>query len=240
MEKFPPSQDPRLDWVSRHDRRSLDFLIRPTLGEVAIRPVRYKPGPTLNQRREGACVGFGWTQELMTSPRPFIPPSVEYANQYARGYYRECLENDEYEGEEDEGTSVLAGAQTARRRGHIGGYRWGTSPEDMRDTLCSGKGPVVIGIPWYEGMYETRKSGLIEVNGPMVGGHCLLVDEYHPGKRLRYEDWNARFEVYGVHNSWDDSYGVDGRAYIRAEDMRELLRHWGEMCIPTERKLVRF
>jgi hypothetical protein len=234
-----PSTDPRLDWVSKHDTRSLNYLIRPRLGEVVIQPRLWRPGPTLDQKAEGACVGFGWTQELMTSPRPYPGVTVEKANEYARGYYRETLQNDEFPGEEDEGTSVNAGAQTAKRRGFIESYYWCMSLEDVRDALIE-KGPVVIGIPWYYEMYETKESGLIEVGGPLAGGHCLLLDEYHPGKRLRGENYHERFEVYGSHNSWGESYGNNGRGYFRAEILRDLLAHWGEACVPEGRKLVRF
>lgn len=235
-----PSNDVQLDWISKHDTRSLDYTVgaRMALTPEEIVPKHWTAGPTLNQAREGARVGFGWTQELMTSPRPFHP-DVDVANYYAREYYHECLLNDEFPGEADDGTSVLAGAQTAVRRDMCDEYWWCTSVEEMRDAVIS-LGPVVIGIPWYSYMYTPRISGLLTVGGDIVGGHCLLVDEYHPDKRLYHEDWNARFEVFGVHNSWDTDWGVNGRGYIRVEDMRDLVHTWGEMCVPVGRHKVRF
>lgn len=237
----PVRSDPRLDWVSKHDTRSLAYPVRRALGAVEIEPRRWKPGPTLNQRREGACVGFGWTQELMTSPKPFFPLTIEQGNRYASSYYHECLANDEYAGEADTGTSVLAGAQTAVRRGFMPEYRWclDDSIADLRDAVIA-EGPVVIGIPWLEDMYETTSSGLVKVGGNEVGGHCLLIDEYHPGKRIPGEDYYARFEVFGWHNSWSDGYGVKGRGYIRPEELRDLLANWGEACVPMRRNKVRF
>jgi hypothetical protein len=233
-------RDPRLNWTLKHDRRSLNYLVDAVLPkELEEAPKRWTPGWTLNQRREGACVGFGWVQEMMTSPRPFTPPSVEYANQYASGYYHECLLNDEFQGEADEGTSVLAGAQTAVRRGYLGSYRWGTNVNDVRRSLIS-LGPVVIGIPWYSDMYFTRQSGLLDVTGDLVGGHCIVLDEFHPSKRLQYEDYDKRYRVYGFHNSWDDDYGNKGRGYFTEEQLIYLTSRWAELCIPMERKLVRF
>lgn len=232
-----PSQDSRLDWVSKHDSRSLEYLIAEKLGTVEIVPKRWHSTLTLDQSHEGACVGFGWTQELLTSPRPFTSVTAVRANAYASGYYRECLQNDEYPGEEDNGTSVLAGAQTAVRRNFIGEYRWCTSLEDIRDTVIK-FGPVVIGIPWYEDMYVTDRSGLVRVGGPVVGGHCLLVDEYHPAKQLHGVDGTK--EVFGWHNSWGPDYGLNGRGYVEFNDLGDLLKNYGEACAPLQRKLVRF
>ena len=234
-----PSTDPRLDWVSRHDSRSMNFLMAESLfnAEIEKKPKRWKPGVTLNQGQEGACVGFGWTQELLTSPRPYLTDAAT-GNSYARGFYHETLLNDEFEGEEDTGTSVLAGAKTAVRRGEMGEYRWCRTVEELRDTIIT-TGPVVIGIPWYHDMYWTRDSGLVTVGGDLVGGHCILVDEYHPGKRLLGEDYHARFEGFGWHNSWGDGYGINGRGFIRIEDMRDLIKQWGEMCVPVNRRRVK-
>lgn len=234
-----PSEDPRLDWVSKHDQRSLDnypMAERLATQAVEIQPRRWHPGVTLDQGREGACVGFGWTQELLTSPRPFDTTATVGSN-YAQGYYHETLLHDDIPGEADTGTSVLAGAQTAVRRGHMDEYRWCENVEEIRDSIIT-EGPVVIGIPWYYDMYWTRDSGLVTVGGDVVGGHCILLDEYHPGKRLVGEDYHARFEGFGWHNSWGNSYGVNGRGFIRIEDLRDLLKDWGEACVPVGRHRV--
>lgn len=233
------TSDPRLDWVTQHDHRSKNFRVGSVIREVVIKPKKWEAGKTLDQGQEGACVGFGWVQEFMSAPRPFTRVSVKRAEGYAREFYKECQRYDEWEGEAYEGTSVLAGAQTAMRRKMIEGYRWCFSIEEVRDAVVA-LGPVVIGIPWYSKMYQTRSSGLVEVGGDLVGGHCILVDEYHPGKRITGEDYEARFHGFGWHNSWGEGYGVGGRGFIRYEDLRDLLSTWGEACVPMNRKLVRF
>lgn len=136
------------------------------------------------------------------------------------------------------GTSVLAGAKIVQSRGYIGEYRWCFGVEDVRDAVIS-EGPVVIGIPWHEGMYGTRESGLVEVSGGLVGGHCLLITGYHPSMRLRGEDYNERFKVFRWRNSWGPDYGVRGNGFIRYEDLRDLLKGWGEACVPMARRTVR-
>jgi hypothetical protein len=195
-------------------------------------------GAVLDQGREGACVGFGWTGELLASPRPHVV-APEKGNEYARDYYYRCKEVDEWEGVDYEGTSVLAGAKVAKELGYIQEYRWALGIDDLRAAVIQ-KGPAVIGIPWYEGMYNTRPSGLVEVSGDMVGGHCILITGYHPSMRIPGEDWHARFEVFRWRNSWGFDYGKAGNGLIRMEDLRDLLGGMGEACIPVGRKLVRF
>lgn len=231
--------DPRLDWQPRHDPRSLNYLVRDTLTVTeTYYPKFWDMGAVLNQGREGACVGFGWTGELLASPRPHLV-SEQRGNEYARQYYYRCKEIDEWEGVDYEGTSVLAGAKVARELGYIPEYRWAVSIDDVRDSVIT-KGPVVIGIPWLSGMYDTRPSGLVDVSGDTVGGHCILLTGYHPSMRIPGEDWHARFEVFRWRNSWGTSYGKSGTGLIRMEDLRDLLARWGEACVPVGRKLVRF
>lgn len=230
--------DPRLDWTPRHDPRSLKYLVRNRLTVTEIVPRFWTPGAVLDQGYEGACVGFGWTGELIAKPRPHTV-SPERGNQYARDYYYRCKEIDEWEGVDYEGTSVLAGAKVAKELGYITEYRWATSITDVRDSVIQ-EGPVVIGIPWLSGMYETRRSGLVEVTGDEVGGHCILLTGYHPRMRIVGEDWYSRYEVFRWRNSWGTGYGKSGSGLIRAEDLRDLLSGWGEACVPIGRKIVRF
>lgn len=225
-----------LDWVSRHDPRSLSFPIREQIGYPGIRPRTWDVGTCLNQGREGACVGFGWVGELLASPMPYrCDPDT--GNSYARRTYHRAQQLDEWAGENYEGTSVLAGAKAIREAGHMDGYRWAFGIDDVRDTVLA-LGPVVIGIPWHEGMYETKPSGLVDVSGPVVGGHCLLVYGYHPSARLRGEDYRARFNIFRWRNSWGTGYGLDGNGFIRYEDLRDLLAHTGEACVPRGRRHV--
>lgn len=234
-----PTTDPRLGWFSEHDSRSLNFAVRETIGVVEERPKSWDLGLVLDQAREGACVGFGWVGELLASPKPCPTVSLPHADGYARTLYHEAQLRD---GQPlpHEGTSVLAGAKVVTERGFQGGYRWAFGIEDVRDTVIS-TGPVVIGIPWYESMYETRPSGLMESpSGDLVGGHCLLVYGYHPHMRIAGEGWTERYRVFKWRNSWGRDYGNRGNALVRYEDLRDLLSGWGEACVPEHRNRVRF
>lgn len=233
-----PSDDARLDWRSQHDERSRVYPIRTLVGAVDERPRTWRTGDVLDQGSEGACVGFGWTAELLASPRPDPYTTAERANEYALALYRRAQQLDAWEGESYDGTSVLAGALAVRERGLIDEFRWCFSVEDVRDAVIA-SGPVVIGIPWHSQMYGTRASGLVEVGGSLVGGHCIVITGYHPSMRIPGEDYHARFRVFRWRNSWSSSYGVNGDGFIRYEDLRDLLAEHGEACVPMKRSLVR-
>lgn len=231
--------DRRLDWKPRHDPRSLQYPVRTLIGSaVEDRPQLWKPGTVLDQGQEGACVGFGWTADLLASPRPDFSATDYLGNRYAQDVYRSAKQIDEWDGEDYSGTSVLAGAKVIMSRGAFQQYRWAFSVEDVRDAVIS-EGPVVIGIPWYDAMYEPPASGLVEVGGELVGGHCMLIHGYHPSMRITGEDSKARFKVFRVRNSWGPTWGNKGSGFIRYEDMRDLLSGQGEACVPMGRQFFK-
>lgn len=225
------THDPRLDWRPRHDPRSRNYGIRAATTPTPDRRLWNPPPTVLNQGQEGACVGFAWAAELAASPHRV----KDINDEYARLLYRRAQLLDPWPDDQPyEGTSVLAGAQTCAERGLITEYRWAFNITDLRDAILT-LGPAVIGIPWLEGMYVPRPSGLLDVTGPAVGGHAILVRGYHPRMRLRGEGWLARHEVFTLRNSWGPGYGKHGDVHINAADLATLLADNGEACIPTSR-----
>lgn len=228
----------KFDWVSRHDPESKKYPIRSTLKTKTItkKKVIWEPGVVLDQGSEGACVGFAWTADLLARPvRPAQQPSQHVANRFAFNVYKEAQKIDEWPGEDYEGTSVLAGAKIIKERGFIKEYRWCFNIDDVRDAVIS-EGPVIIGIPWYEGMYRTLPGGIVKVSGKQVGGHAITIVGYDPAMRI-----NGRsHEVFKWRNSWGSSYGVAGSGYIKYNDLRKLLAQQGEACVPMGRKVPVF
>jgi hypothetical protein len=98
---------------------------------------------------------------------------------------------------------------------------------DLQDTVCT-KGPVVLGIPWYSGMYSTGPGGQIWVNGELAGGHCILCIGYWPN--------HPQFgNCYVLLNSWGRTWGINGVGYMIESDMRRLLvTEQGEACIARD------
>ena len=157
---------------------------------------------------------------------------------FARHVYRTAQKIDEWAGENYEGTSVLAGAKAMIGFGLLREYRWAFSVEDVTDAVLA-KGPVVIGIPWYDGMYEAPY-GLLKVRGELVGGHCLTVVGYavksggvKVGDTFLYNPFDE--DAFVLQNSWGESWGVKGLALIRKSALAELLKDEGEACVPVRR-----
>lgn len=185
------------------------------------------PGVVLDQGSEGACVGFGCTAEALASPaRVKFPEST--GDEVARVIYRRAQKIDEWEGENYDGTSVRAGMLVGREHGWWEGFKWALNMGELRAALDLG--PVVIGVEWRSGMYETWKDGQVKVYGDVVGGHCLLITGYSP-------NWNGWGPHYRWRNSWGREYGVNGSAYIDADELNAVLfQSGGEAAVPIGRK----
>jgi hypothetical protein len=108
-----------------------------------------------------------------------------------------------------------------------GGYRWCFGTRDIAQTLLR-RQPVIVGVPWFDGMYATGPRGVVQVSGDHVGGHCLVV----VGMQLTGPNGEP-----GVHfvwqNSWGPSYGDEGLGYVAHRTLATLLHTHGEAAVPT-------
>jgi len=222
-----------LDWVAEFDPKSKEYPIRTLLSQrnVEDRFIMWGEGVVTDQGAEGACVGFAWMNELLAAPLPPVEePTSDTANGIARSYYQEAKKIDQWHGEDYEGTSVLAGAKVIKSKGYIEEYRWCYNVEDIKGAIIS-EGPVVLGIPWYEGMYRTTQDALVSVSGKKVGGHAILVTGYNPHMVFGSET----LEVFRWRNSWGSGYGHNGSGWIKSKDLQMLMKEGGEACVPMQR-----
>ena len=229
---------PILDWRPNHDPRSRDYPIRTLLPVNGHRHDRiWKTGPVTDQGVEGACVGHGWTTEALAEPigvdlsrlKVHAPTDPD---EFARFLYGMAQYLDEWDGENYEGTSVLAGAKAAQNAGVLREYRWAFGLDDVIDTVVW-KGPVVLGINWYEQMYNPV-GGVLTKGGALVGGHCLTVVGYRASS-IRLGGAPAAV----LQNSWGKDWGTNGQADISLPDLGALLAENGEACIPVSRSYGR-
>lgn len=227
-----------LDWRSRHDEKSREYPVRELIRSTAPRRDRqWTPGPILDQGREGACVGFAWAAEAFSTPIPvnlklMARNTPDTPTGYALFLYGMAKYLDPWEGQDYSGTSVLAGAQSTQNMGLLREYRWAFGIDDVIDAVIN-IGPVVVGIPWYDGMYEAPK-GVLTRSGTLVGGHALLVTGYSRSSyRLTGE------ESLTVQNSWGSGWGDSGMADISPSELERLLSDRGEACVPIARSYGR-
>lgn len=248
--------DPRLDRVYELDLRSLNHLIGPRLNTIAPAVQRWPRSYThrltlwLDQGAEGACVGFGYGQDLASTPA--VVGGVN--NSYARLLYHLIQREDpwpggSYVGAEPfyEGTSVLTGAKVLTGLGYYKSYDWGLNARDVAEGIAFSGGPAIMGLDWFEGMFNTDSEGFIKPTGDVMGGHCILA----VGVKIVWKTWvniassrnwdNVDYERSYIllHNSWGPSWGIAGRAKLSLADLDLLMGRLGEACFPKRNSKVK-
>ena len=218
----------KLDRQVKFDEKSRSFPIRELLSDGRLSNKHWKCEAHLDQGSEGACVGFAWTHELNA-----VPFRVRVITNTAKTIYYAAQQWDVWEGTNYDGTSVLAGAKVVHSLGHMPEYRWAFGIDDVLRTL-SEHGPVVLGVNWYEGMFDTT-DGFIAPTGQLAGGHAILAKGVQFRERKGFWCEDLPEPIIRLHNSWRTSWGVDGDAFILASDLAILLSQQGEACVPVKR-----
>jgi hypothetical protein len=208
--------DPRLDRVPRFDERSRAFPVRAAVPVSKPRSWTWRCDAYLDQGQEGACVGFSRAHEIAARPR--VSAATE---PLAHRIYRRAQQLDEWAGEAYSGSSVLGGVKAAQELGYVTEFRWAFGVDDLALGV-SYRGPAVLGVNWYEGMYAPGPDGFLRVTGRQTGGHAILCRGY-----------SLRRDAFLLHNSWGRSWGWQGCAWLSRADMDRLLREDGEACFST-------
>jgi Papain family cysteine protease len=197
------------------DERSRAHPVRTLTANRAPRSYTWRCPVALDQGEEGACTGFGTSHAL--AARRLSRPNI--TNESAFALYHAAQKLDEWPGEDYEGSSVIAAAKAAKAAGLCGSYKWAFGEAELCSAV-SWVGPVVIGVNWYDGMYDTDNKGLLSVTGRLVGGHAIVVLGF-----------NVRTGLYKLRNSWGRGWGIDGCCYITKADMARLLSEQGEAVV---------
>lgn len=225
---------PTLDWRSRHDVRSLSYGVREHLQQLTSAPLQLADvllpiGPVLDQGSEGECVGMGVIDaaNVLFEAAGHIGAHLLGAED-AHQLYKRAQQLDDRPGESYSGTSVLAGMAAGVEAGLWQRYLWSFGTRDIAATLMS-RTPVIVGIPWLSGMYETAAGGRVEVAGDDTGaGHCLVIVGLKlTGPQGQPGPWFTWL------NSWGTSYGDGGLGYVHHADLARLLRSQGEAAVPV-------
>jgi hypothetical protein len=206
---------------SQPDVRDLRYPMRAYLPpEITVVSRFWPTGPILDQGSTPMCVGYAGRQFLTSEPVQTIDGPT------APELYAEAQANDEWDGTAYDGTSVRGLANALTKEGRLTSYVWAASALDVRDYLIT-TGTVIAGTDWKRNMFTPSKNGLLKVSGPVAGGHAYLLSGYDAVR-----NW---FEVT---NSWSESWGLGGKAYIAFDDFDRLLKANGEGLAAMEQALV--
>lgn len=241
------TSDLRLDRMYQLDWRSLDYPVSAEILEQGAsinipRSYTWFVDEFLDQRAEGACVGFSFSHELAARPQEIHGIN----DNYARGVYFDAQRVDPWSGGAYpgatpfyEGTSVLAGAQVLKDRGFYESYHWALTAVEVAQGIGY-FGPAVLGCDWYTSMFNTDRYGFIYPYGRVEGGHAILIQGVHIVFKTRsswfrprtWADVNYEKSYVILRNSWGPTWGTKGTAKLSLANLAGLLAQSGEVCFP--------
>jgi hypothetical protein len=224
-----PQQDRNMHHLAV-DHRASDLASVVSQAAHHIWPKR--PG-ILDQGNTGTCVGHGFEYRLRGAPfshKEGVVPDA-FAIYDLATTLDPWTDNDH---DLQSGTSVLAGVKALIALGYAEGHYDWIYDADTAVKWLTGKdadgryvgGPLVIGVAWYDSMFETDDYGFVRIapGSRVVGGHCLEVDLA-----------DQTMGCVGGPNSWGD-WGEDGRWKMDLATLDRLLKEDGEAVIITEKR----
>lgn len=200
-----------------HDYRSRMF---PAGTAPLVTTMHTHHGPVLDQGQLGSCTGNAASQALNTDPLLLAGRRL-LTEADAIAIYSWATHHDSYDGAyppEDTGSDGLAVGKAAKHLGLISRYGHAFGLQHVLGALVLH--PLIIGIPWLQGMFTPGADGYLQVTGAVAGGHevCLRgVDVERQAVRLL--------------NSWSASWGDQGEAWLRWADLGSLLAQRGDATV---------
>lgn len=228
------AQDPRLGRHIVHDSRSWAYRLPEIVEGLPVPQVVHHDSeiPVLDQGQVGSCTANALLGVLGTVP---------YADKLAvRGVqvsgWDEALALSVYHDEtaiddreipgvyppDDTGSAGIYSMQVAQARGWITSYHHAFSLSAMQHALVTG--PVSLGIPWLNSMFEPHNDGTLKVDfsSGIAGGHQVAIVGY-----------DLKHSFVELRNSWGTSWGLQGYARLPINGLSGLLRNGGDVVQPV-------
>lgn len=122
----------------------------------------------------------------------------------------------------DTGSTGVGVAKALQVLGLASGYTHAFSIAALNSALQTG--PVLIGINWYNSMFDPKSDGqiVLDTKSGLAGGHELELSAF-----------DATTGEYEVDNSWAESWGLKGRGYFTPAAMTTLLSLQGDVTVPA-------
>lgn len=184
-----------------------------------------------------ACTGLGllgtgryWDALLAVTRATTVTGAGPYPFNAAgcEALYHDITADDPFPGAwppEDTGSDGLSMAKALVRAGIIPGYRHTFNLADA--LLALADYPLAVGTVWTDSMFTPDSDAIIRYEGPAVGGHEWIADEYVPAGVI------DRGDYIGGTTSWGSGFGDHGRFYLSVDDFERLLDVNGDVIVLT-------
>ncbi len=218
-----PARDPRLKRNVRHDSRSRLFAY-PTGSLSIVSATHARHIAVLDQGQVGSCTGNAGIGSMGTTPLfEALKDVVGGYNLDEPGAVKLYSDAESIDGDgpyppNDNGSDGLSIAKALKNAGMISGYQHTFSLDACLKAL--GQTPVMLGMNWYDSMMSPAADGRLSISGNIAGGHEIEAREI-----------DATNKRVWIDNSWGESWGVAGRAYLTFDDLGRLLGEQGDCTV---------
>lgn len=197
----------------------LDGLVDPS----AKRANFWQHAGCLDQGQSDECTSFSAKQWLLTmpihDPSPTLTPDILYAKSQA-------LDSIPLP---HSGSTIRATFQALQNLGYVGAYSF-TNDTTILSNYVLETGPIVIGVPFLENMYNL-KDNTFDCTGKEIGGHAMCIY----GVNLDFKSpIDGSVGCVRIVNSWGNLFGYFGQAWMSIKDLGMLLAQNGEACTATK------
>lgn len=207
---------------SPDDRDKGHLIPRRAVQQLPVRKT-WRTTLVLDQGNTPECVGnagFGYLVAGPVSNKPTFN---------AHYLYLQAQENDEWPGNDYEGSSTRGLFKALQDMGYVNGYQWAFDVEPVIAHVLT-VGPVCVGTDWYAGMSEPDAKGFLNTTGPVQGGHeWLLVG----GDREKHAT-DGTVGTFRMVNSWGRGWNQNGRGWVSFATLDRLIKQQGEACTAKE------
>jgi hypothetical protein len=223
---FPDFGMGRLPAIDFRDRK---FAVKHTDEHALTAKLNrtWRAGAVLDQGSTPQCVAYSCEGFLTAGPvvnKPYKEPA---------DLYKLAQENDEWPGEDYDGSSVRGGFKAMTALGFIKEYNWAATYEEVAHHVMA-VGPVVFGTNWYDSMFDPDKKGYLNIapGANIAGGHAYLII----GVNDAFKNPDGSVGRLRMVNSWGRGWGNNGRAWMSSAVADRLLSEYGEGCTAMELK----